>query len=197
MADLVEECPPMTESRRHGGLDPIAAPLFREAMSRIAAAVHVVTTDGPAGRAGATMTAVASVSDAPPTLLVCLNRAGRTGGILIANGVFCVNTLSDGDERLAGVFAGVGDLAPSERFAAAVWRRGISGAPRLDGARAALECRVTEAREVGSHQVIFGEVVAVTIAEPSPALVYLDRDYRSVDGVSARSPAGRPVLSRR
>src|SRR5689334_610142 len=34
------------------------AVLFREGMSRVAAAVHVVTTDGPSGRAGFTATAV-------------------------------------------------------------------------------------------------------------------------------------------
>ena len=43
---------------------------FREAMSRLGAAVHVVTTAGPAGIAGFTATAVVSVSDQPATLLV-------------------------------------------------------------------------------------------------------------------------------
>ena len=36
--------------------------LFREAMSRLGAAVHVITTAGPGGKAGATATAVCSVS---------------------------------------------------------------------------------------------------------------------------------------
>jgi len=52
--------------------------LFREAMSRLGAAVHVITTAGPGGKAGATATAVCSVSDAPPTLLMCLNRRSQT-----------------------------------------------------------------------------------------------------------------------
>src|SRR6266850_752518 len=47
---------------------------FREAMSRLGAAVHVITTAGPGGKTGATATAVCSVSDTPPTLLVCINR---------------------------------------------------------------------------------------------------------------------------
>ena len=42
---------------------------FRDAMSRLGAAVHVITTDGPSGKTGFTATAVCSVSDAPPTLL--------------------------------------------------------------------------------------------------------------------------------
>src|SRR4029077_12068777 len=48
---------------------------YREAMARLGAAVNVITTDGPGGRAGFTASAVCSVTDSPPTLLVCANRA--------------------------------------------------------------------------------------------------------------------------
>jgi hypothetical protein len=50
---------------------------FRDAMARLGAAVNIVTTDGTAGRAGFTASAVCSVTDDPPTLLVCLNRSSR------------------------------------------------------------------------------------------------------------------------
>lgn len=152
--------------------------VFREAMSRIGAAVHVVTTDGSLGRAGATMTAVTSVSDAPPTLLVCINRSGRLDTVLRGNGVFCVNTLVEGDEAVAGVFAGQGRLDPEERFGHGQWRSGATGAPVLVGARVALECRVTEIDAVGSHSVIFGRIEAVHLGPTRPALFYMDRGYR-------------------
>jgi flavin reductase len=100
---------------------PVAGDRFREAMSRIGAAVHVVTTDGALGRAGATMTAVTSVSDAPPTLLVCINRTGRLAAVLRGNGVFCVNTLVAGQEGLADVFAGRGGLDHEARFGHGGW----------------------------------------------------------------------------
>jgi flavin reductase (DIM6/NTAB) family NADH-FMN oxidoreductase RutF len=160
--------------------ETVEATRFREAMSRIAAAVHVVTTDGPAGRAGATMTAVSSVSDAPPTLLVCLNRSGRTGDVLVANGVFCVNVLVGGDEALAGAFAGLGGLDHPARFATASWQTGVTGAPILVGSRAALDCRVTNSVEVGSHTVVFGEVVDVHVGDRGAALLYLDRTWRTL-----------------
>ena len=58
---------------------------FRQAMSRLGAAVHVITTEGPAGKTGFTATAVCSVSDAPPTLLVCLNRKSDSAPVLLGN----------------------------------------------------------------------------------------------------------------
>ena len=51
-------------------VQPDLGALFRDGMSRIAATVHLITTDGPAGRAGLTATAVTSLSADPPMLLV-------------------------------------------------------------------------------------------------------------------------------
>ncbi len=155
---------------------------FRDAMSRVGSAVHVVTTAGSAGQGGATMTAVTSVSDTPPTILVCINRNGRLNEILRTNGVFCVNTLVSAQEELAGVFAGVGGLGHEERFSVGEWTTARTGAPVLVGARMALDCRVSEIEEIGSHSVVFGVVEAVCLGEPKPALLYIDRSYSSAGG---------------
>ena len=128
------------------GPEPVSTvpvPQFREAMSRLGAAVHVVTTAGPAGKTGFTATAVCSVSDAPPTLLVCLHRRNHTGPILRENKVFCVNTLGAECEAVADIFAGRTGAVMDERFlkgvddaqdrrAAAGFRRGRL---RLPGGR--------------------------------------------------------------
>lgn len=153
--------------------------LFREAMSRLGAAVHVVTTNGPAGKAGFTATAVCSVSDLPPTLLVCLNRASRSAPVLRENGVFCVNTLNAGEEALADVFAGR-TAAPADRFARGEWIALATGAPVLSSAVVAFDCRVVEVKAVASHNVIFGAVVAVRLGPAVPALVYHERAYKQV-----------------
>ena len=52
---------------------------FLQGMSRAAQTVNIVTTDGPAGRAGVTVSAMASVSaDTPqPTLLVCVHELAQ------------------------------------------------------------------------------------------------------------------------
>jgi flavin reductase (DIM6/NTAB) family NADH-FMN oxidoreductase RutF len=165
------------------GPDPVATvePLqFREAMSRLGAAVHVVTTAGPGGKTGFTATAVCSVSDSPPTLLVCLNRKSPGGAIIRQNRVLCVNTLSADCEPIADVFAGRTGVERSERFTAGAWSTLKTGAPILASAVVAFDCRVVEIRVVASHHVIFGAVVDIAVGPAGPALVYHERSYKRV-----------------
>lgn len=79
---------------------------FRDAMACVGAAVNIITTDGPAGMAGFTASAVCSVTDTPPTLLVCLNRGASVWPIFSENRTLCVNTLSAGQEPLSNLFGG-------------------------------------------------------------------------------------------
>jgi flavin reductase len=153
---------------------------FREAMSRLGAAVHVVTTAGPAGKSGFTATAVCSVSDQPATLLVCLNRGSSSAPILTQNGVFCVNTLGASEEKLADLFAGRSPVHRSERFNAGEWISLKTGAPVLASAVIAFDCRTIEIKAVASHYVVFGVVEAVRLGPSGPALVYHERAYKPV-----------------
>jgi flavin reductase len=153
---------------------------FREGMSRVASAVHIVTTDGPAGPAGFTATAVTSVSDHPPTMLVCLNRSSQSRDRLIANGVFCVNTLAAGFGDLADIFAGRTGVHLEARFRAGAWGKLATGAPWLEAAAVAFDCRLTEVKDVATHHVIFGEVVGVRTGGDAPSLVWLHRAYRTL-----------------
>ena len=93
---------------------------FRDAMAHVGAAVNIITTDGPAGRAGFTASAVCSVTDTPPTLLVCLNRSASVWPVFSEHHTLCVNTLAAGQEALSTLFGG--KTAMDERFAAADWQ---------------------------------------------------------------------------
>jgi|SRR5579871_1741365 flavin reductase (DIM6/NTAB) family NADH-FMN oxidoreductase RutF len=153
---------------------------FREAMSRLGAAVHVVTTAGTGGKTGFTATAVCSVSDSPATLLVCLNRRSKSAPALLQNGVFCVNALPASEEKLADLFAGRSGVQLHERFAVGEWTTLKTGAPVLASAVVAFDCRTLEVKAVASHNVIFGAVEAVRLGAPGPALVYHERAYKPV-----------------
>jgi flavin reductase len=153
---------------------------FREAMSRLGAAVHVVTTDGPAGKTGFTATAVVSVSDNPATLLVCLNRTATSMPILRENGVFCVNTLRAGDEVIADTFAGRTKMPREQRFDTGNWSTLVTKSPVLMSAVVAFDCRVIEVKSVASHDIYFGIVEAIHSGPAGAALVYHDRAYKQV-----------------
>lgn len=153
---------------------------FREGMSRVAGAVHVVTTAGAAGRAGFTATAVTPVTDGPASLLVCVNTASRSAQALLANRVFCVNTLSVSDRALADIFAGRTGLQGQERFSAGTWDVLETGSPALTTSLVSFDCRVSDARIVATHHVIIGEIVRLRLGKPHPALVYQGRLYHEL-----------------
>ena len=158
----------------------VDALLFREAMSRLGAAVHVVTTAGPGGRAGITATAVCSVSDNPPTLLLCLNRSNRSTPVFDENGVFCINTLGAEEENVADEFAGRTRCSMDDRFHSGEWITLSTGSPILRSAVMAFDCRAVEIKEVATHNILFGAVEGVHMGEPGPALVYHERIYKRV-----------------
>lgn len=178
--DRIENAEQFGHAPRQPGDEPPSAPLFREAMSRVAGAVHVVTTDGAAGAGGFTATAFTGVSDAPPTVLVCLNTASRILPVIETNGVFCVNTLRAADEELADVFAGRTGLYGPARFGAGVWASLATGAPALASALSAFDCRLIEAKTVATHRIFIGEVVGVRLGGSEAGLVYRNRSYRPV-----------------
>jgi len=154
--------------------------IYRDAMSHFAGAVHVVTTDGVAGLRGTTISACCSLSDAPPTMLVCLMKQHEANWLFIENGRFCVNTLSGRHRQLSDLFAGRGGMGQEERFAQAKWHILTTGAPVLDGALAAFDCRLTGWHEHDTHYILHGQVVDVCRTHRSEALIYLNRNYHTL-----------------
>lgn len=154
---------------------------FREAMSRVGSAVHIVTTAGIAGTAGLTVTAFSAVSDAPPTVLICVNRASRSNETIKRNGSFCVNILSASDQELADLFAGRLSKDPdADRFSGLQTDKAASNAPLLPGCLAALDCRLQNFAEIGTHSVMFGAVQSIVTGESGPGLIYRDRGYHAL-----------------
>jgi flavin reductase len=152
---------------------------YRDAMARLAAAVNIITTKGPGGTRGFTASAVCSVTDSPPTLLVCLNRTSDSNQALKDNGVLCVNTLAAGQEELSPVFAGMTGREGEDRFDVGTWTTLATGAAVLEGAVASFDCRIVQSAEVGTHTVFFCEVEAVRTGG-TRGLLYFDRAYHPV-----------------
>lgn len=155
----------------------VSATEMREALSKAITPVTILATDGPSGRAGVTCSAVCSVCDTPPTVLVCVNRNSFANGVIKANGILTVNWLSADQSELSQLFAGVGGLSMPERFARSQWGILASGAPYCKEAMMTLDCRVADAIEVGTHSLIFARVIATTKADERHPLAYYQRAY--------------------
>lgn len=154
--------------------DPVSRTHFRDAMARVCASVTVVTTNGSAGRGGFTATAMCSVTDEPPTLLVCMNSRSAQTTLFLENGRFCVNVLTHTHQDLAGYFAGQ-RTDMDARYAAADWIDLPSGNPALADAIVSFDCRLIDRHLVGSHHIFIGEVMDIRSRRDGQALLYFDR----------------------
>jgi flavin reductase (DIM6/NTAB) family NADH-FMN oxidoreductase RutF len=152
---------------------------FLAGMGRAACTVNVVTTDGPAGCAGVTVSAMASVSMEGPTLLVCVHHKSPAAAAILENGVFCVNVLRDDQSHIADTFAGRLPASGGDKFSCAEWVGCRTGAPRVADALVAFDCRLFRSDRVGTHEVLFGTVENVHLAGSGAPLVYARRAYGS------------------
>lgn len=160
------------------GNSPLRQP-FLDAMSQLTNTVCVVTTDGTAGRAGTTVTAMSPVSadSKTPSLLICLHADSLTAKAVSENGVFAVNVLGEGDSGLADVFAGRHGSAGPDKYDGVTHSSGTTGSAQLDGAVAIFDCRAKLQQAWGTHIIFIGEVADVVINAPSQVLTYTKRKY--------------------
>lgn len=139
--------------------DSFSPLLVRQALGHFATGVTVVTSRASDGApVGTTVSAVSSLSLAPPLLLVCLDRASQTLAAIREQAAFAVNVLSEGQERLSANFARRGDAAGWEEVK---HQSGPSGMPHLHKALAVLDCRLERCLEGGDHEIVIGRLEAL------------------------------------
>lgn len=159
----------------------IEATDFRDAMSLLTTAVNIITTEGSAGVHGFTASAVCSVTDTPPTLLVCMNQTSRSHGHFVENKTLSVNVLGAQHEPISNAFAS--KLSSQERFEYGSWSQLKTGAPVLEDALVSFDCEIQDIQQVGTHSVFMCRVVAIRQSEQEESLVYFNRAYSRVGQV--------------
>lgn len=156
----------------------IEAADFRNAMSLLSSAVNVVTTAGASGVHGFTASAVCSVTDTPPTLLVCMNQASRSHAHFIENKVLSVNVLGAQHQQISNVFAS--KMKSEERFQYGTWTELETGAPVLTDALTSFDCEIEQIQQVGTHSIFMCRVLAIQHSQQEHGLVYFNRAYHQV-----------------
>ncbi len=151
---------------------------FFEGMSRVAATVHVVTTDGEAGMAGITVSAMSSVTADPPTLLICIHEESPTCQKIKTNGKFCVNVLQAHHSNWSESFAGLLPFDEMATLSSEAWKKGKLDIPVFRESLVIFECQIAQNIQIGTHRIFFGEIKHIQYQDGSP-LIYVNRGYMS------------------
>jgi flavin reductase (DIM6/NTAB) family NADH-FMN oxidoreductase RutF len=157
---------------------PVPPAALRDAMTRFPTGVTVVTALGPAGPAGATANAVASLSLEPPLMLACLDLGSRTLVAVEHSRLFGVNVLRSDQADLARRFS-TKDPHP-EKWDGVGWHE-RSGTPMIDGALIWLGCELRDLHDGGDHAIATGRVHELDAASDGVPLVFFGGEYRPLD----------------
>ena len=155
---------------------------FKNGMALLTTAVSVITTKGASGAHGFTASAVCSVTDTPPTLLVCMNHTSRSHAHFIDNKTLCVNVLGAQHESISNTFAS--KLGSEERFEQGSWTELTTGAPVLGDALVSFDCEIEQIQQVGTHSIFMCRVVAIKQSQQNESLIYFNRAYHQVGQVA-------------
>ena len=161
-------------------VDPAA---FRRSASQFASGIVVVSTSLDGVSHAMTANAFTAVSLDPLLVLVCVEKIARFHDAVLATGTWAVSVLGEESEKAAAWLATRGRPLEGQLDAFRHHAGPATGAPILDDALAAMECRTTAVHDGGDHSIVVGEVVAVT--EPrgdrAPLLYYASRYRRLRD----------------
>ncbi len=148
--------------------------MYRDAWSRFATGVTVITTIEPGGAVhGMTASSVTSVSLDPPLVLVVIGEERQTHGLIESTGRFGMSILDSGQTDIAKHFA----TPPEVRGELDSQHIGkLAGSPVIKQAIAAMDCKVSAAYKAGDHTLFIGEVEAIQVGQGDP-LVWFQRQF--------------------
>lgn len=144
---------------------------FRDAMATVCTPVAVVTAMDGDRPHGTTVSAFASLSMSPPSLLVSLDQGSELLSLILGSGTFGINVLGSMQSALAAQFARKG----KDKFLDVAWQidRGV---PRIAGVPHWVAAEVMDTATVADHTIVFGRALAVE-SEMVPPLTYHDRVF--------------------
>jgi len=145
---------------------------LRETLSRVPAAVTIVTTIVEGMAHATTVSAFSSLSADPPLVMIALDRSSDLLEMLEPGRRFGVNLLSAGQEEVGRRCA----LKGQEKLAAVPWYE-VDGLPRIEGSAGWLTCDVHELVPGGDHMIVVGLVTGCDSTQQASPLVYHRRRF--------------------
>ncbi|HLI43182.1 MAG TPA: flavin reductase family protein [Acidimicrobiales bacterium] len=152
--------------------------VFKAALGSFATGVAVVAAVDAAGPVGFTCQSVVSLSLEPPLVALAPSKASTSWPRIAGAGSFCINVLSESQEELGRRFAVTG----GDKFAGVAWTPAPSGAPRLEGVLAWVDCRLELVHDAGDHEIVLGRVLDLGVDDDGGGpLLFYRAEFRRLD----------------
>src|SRR3954471_23708775 len=161
---------------------PVGADVFTAALRQYPAGVCLLTVQDDIDDVGTTVSAVMSVSAAPPLVAVGLAADGYPAELLGAVGRCALTVLAAEHAIVGSRFSSAGRPSARHLLESVPWTRAAhSGAIVLSTGLAALDCRVDRLIGAGDHVLALLEVVGVPVLGDSAGAPLLRLRGRYVD----------------
>ena len=161
---------------------------LKDAMSRFATGVTVVTTHHDGADYGMTCNSFNTVSLNPPLVMWCIRKTSQSHAAFTAGEGYTVNILGATQHALAMKFT---QGSHEQRFSDVAISRGLQLKPRIDGAVAWFDCTLEHTVSAGDHDILVGRVNAVGTGHGA-GLVYAQRQFGTITELVVPSVA--PVV---
>jgi len=155
----------------------IDAKLFWRVLGQRAIGSTIVTARSEEGPAGFLGLSASHVCADPPLMLASIDKRTSALATVVAARHFAVNFLPRDANAIADMFGGKGELKGAQRFEIGSWKTLTTGAPVLESALGAMDCRLEETIERHGICIVLGRVVDVMIAAGASPLVHFRGGY--------------------
>ena len=164
------------------------------ALFELSYGVYVVTSRLGDKLNGCIANTVMQVSDAPPSVAVCISKKNLTHEYVEKSGVFGVSVLKQSTPlKFIGLF-GFRSGRDADKLAQVSFRTGATGSPLVtDNALALLEARVVGTADARTHTLFIAEVVGTELIDEEEPLTYAY--YR--EHLRGKTPENAPTYASR
>lgn len=136
---------------------------LRQAFSKFATGVTIVTTMTDNGPVGMTVNSFSSVSLDPPLTLWSIDRGSSRYEAFASARDTAIHVLAQDQEALCLGFAKQADA-----FSLAKWAQNVDGVPLIEGCLARFECRRYGKHDAGDHTIIVDQILQASVQNGEP-----------------------------
>jgi 3-hydroxy-9,10-secoandrosta-1,3,5(10)-triene-9,17-dione monooxygenase reductase component len=148
--------------------------LFRQVLGHFPTGVTAITAiDTEGAPVGFSVSSFFSVSLEPALVGFCAGKESSAWPAIRVAGSFCVNVLAADQEGVSRQLS----MRGGDRFEGIGWVPAPSGAPRLEGVLAWIDCDIDVVHDAGDHEICIGRVRELHVEREHGPLVYYRGGY--------------------